>query len=183
MEKWNPWDAPNHFKRTWKGDSLSDVKLVGAVTTLKFHGVAMAATTRTDYACSVCTKTFGDHSRCAKHVNAAVGACRAKGAKVIPISIHFSINDRNVGGRLGQQVQQHRGLQNDAVGDLDLDMEGPGADGEPECLSGILNHPSESFMLIYTYLYLSYTIPINPIRSASPRSSGFVTQIRVDKSR
>jgi hypothetical protein len=121
----------------------------------------MAATARTEYACSVCTKTFGDHSRCAKHVNAAGGSCRAKGAKVMPIPIHFSINDRNVGGRLGQQ---HRGLENDAsVRDLDFDMEGPGADGEPERLSGTLNYLSKYSILIYTYPNLSYFIPYNPI--------------------
>jgi predicted metal-binding protein len=92
-----------------KEASVTDVKLVGVVTTLKFHGVAIAATTRIDYACTVCTKSFGDRLRCAKLVKAA-GACRVKRAKVIPIPIHFSINDRNVGGRLEQQVQQHRGL-------------------------------------------------------------------------
>ena len=121
----------------------------------------MAATLH-EYACSVCSKTFGDHSPCAKHVNARSGSCRAKGAKVMPIPIHFSINDRNVGGRLGQQ---HRGLENDAspaVRDLDLDMEGPGADGEPECF-GILNYPSKSFILIHTYPYLSHTIPYDPL--------------------
>ena len=144
--------------------------------------VAMAATLH-EYACSVCSKTFGDHSRCAKHVNARSGSCRAKGAKVMPIPIHFSINDRNVGGRLGQQ---HRGLENDAsVRDLrlELDMEGPGADGEPERLSGTLNYLSKSFILFCTYPNLSCFIPYNPIWSATPGGSGFVTQIHVDKSR
>ena len=122
----------------------------------------MAATTRTDYACSVCTKTFGDHSRCAKHVNGR-GTCKAKGAIVQPITVHFSINDRNVGGRLGQQ---RGGLGYDVAArqssDRDLDMEG--ADGEPEsgpaCLSGILTYPNKSSILVHTYPYLSILIHI-----------------------
>ncbi len=62
--------------------------------------------------------------------------------------IHFSINDRNVGGRLG-------GLGNDAAArqssDRGLGMEG--ADSEPEScqavLSGILTYPNKSSILIH----------------------------------
>ena len=77
---------------------------------------------------------------------------------------------------------QHRDMQGASVHDLDLDMEGPGAYGEPEYLSGILNYPSESFILIRTYPNLSHTILDNPIQSATPQGSGFVAQIHVDKS-
>ena len=49
-----------------------------------------------------------------------------------------------------------------SVHDLDLDMEGPGADGEPEDLSGILN-PSYLSELIQTYPIQSHTIPYNPL--------------------
>ena len=119
----------------------------------------MAATTRTDYACSVCTKTFGDHSRCAKHVNGR-GTCKAKGAIVRPITVHFSLNDRSVGGRRGQQLG---GLGNDAAArqssDRDLDMEG--TDGEPEsgpvCLSGILTYPNKTSIPIHSYPVLSFS--------------------------
>jgi hypothetical protein len=113
-----------------------------------------------DYACSVCTKTFGDRSLCAKHINGR-GTCKAKGAVVKPSPIHFSsINDRNVGGRLGQQ---NGGLGNDTAArqssDRGLDMEG--ADGESMfpgrraylLVSGILTYPKKSFILIYTHPY------------------------------
>jgi hypothetical protein len=106
---------------------------------------------------------------------------------VQPITVHFSINDRNVGGRLGQQ---RGGPGNDVAAarqssDRDLDMEG--ADGEPEsgpaCLSGILTYPNTSSILIHTYPYLSMFISYDPITSATCICSGFVAQIRVDKSR
>ena len=64
---------------------------------------AAGNTTRVVYVCSVCSKSFGDiHSSCAKHVNGR-GACKEKGAVVLPLPINFSRNDRNVGGRLGHQ--------------------------------------------------------------------------------
>jgi hypothetical protein len=119
-----------------------------------------------DYACSVCSKTFDDHSQCAKHVNER-GTCKAKGAAVAPIPIHFIMNSRNVGGRLGQQ---HGGLgKNAAARDRGLPVDMEAADGEPEsgqaCLSGILPYPKKSFILIHTYPYLSHTIPCNPIHA------------------
>ena len=109
---------------------------------------------------------------------------KAKGAIVQPITVHFSINDRNVGGR-----QQRGGLRNEAAArqssDRDLDMEG--ADGKPEsgpaCLSGILTYPNKSSILIHTYPYLSILILYDPIPSATCLCIGFVAQIHVDKSR
>ena len=95
-----------------------------------------------------------------------------------PITVHFSINDRNAGGRLGQQ---RGGFGKDAAArqssDCDLDMEG--ADGEPEsgpaCLSGILTYPHKSSILIHTYPYLSIfqVILYDPIPSAKCLCSGF----------
>ena len=101
-----------------------------------------------------------------------------------PITVHSSINDRNVGGR-----QQRGGLRNEAAArqssDRDLDMEG--ADGKaesgPACLSGILTYPNKSSILIHTYPYLSILILYDPIPSATCLCIGFVAQIHVDKSR
>jgi hypothetical protein len=45
---------------------------------------AAGNTTCVVYVCSVCDKSFGDiHSSCAKHVNGR-GACKEKGAVVLP---------------------------------------------------------------------------------------------------
>ncbi len=52
------------------------------------------------YACSVCSKSFGEsHTRCAQHVAAKQGACRSKGAAVKRVPIIVGRNDRNVGDR------------------------------------------------------------------------------------
>ena len=57
------------------------------------------------YACSVCSKSFGEsHSRCAQHVAARKGVCRSKGATVKRVPIIVGRNDRNVGGR--RQLEQ-----------------------------------------------------------------------------
>jgi hypothetical protein len=120
-----------------------------------------------DYACSFCTKTFGDRSLCAKHVNGR-GTCKVIEEVVEPIPIHFSINDRNVGDKPGQQ---NGGLGNDAAArqssDRGLDMEG--AYGEPESgqavLSGILTYPKKSFIMIHTYPDLSHSIPYDMLHA------------------
>ncbi len=73
-----------------------------------------------------------------------------------PIPIQFGINDRSVGGRLGQQ---HGRLENNAAARQSsgrgLDMEG--ANGEPEsgqaCQSGILTYPNTSIILLDNYPY------------------------------
>jgi hypothetical protein len=67
--------------------------------------MAAATTTLLDYTCSVCNKSFGDnHARCAQHVTARLGSCKAKGATVLSAPIHFGRHDRNVGGRFGERL-------------------------------------------------------------------------------
>ena len=56
------------------------------------------------YACSVCSRSFGEnHRRCSQHVNAGsqsgLGPCRLKGAFVKRVPVILGRNDRNVGGR------------------------------------------------------------------------------------
>jgi hypothetical protein len=58
------------------------------------------ATTIT-YACSVCSKSFGEnHKACAQYVKASKGQCRPAGAVVQRVPIFVGIHDRNVGGRV-----------------------------------------------------------------------------------
>ena len=59
-------------------------------------------------------------------------------------------------------------MQGASVRDLDLDMEGPGADGEQEPLW----YPKLSERILHTYLKLSKLILYNPIQSATPQGSG-----------
>jgi hypothetical protein len=90
------------------------------------------------------------------------------GAVVDPIPIHFSINDRNLGGGLGQQ---NGGLGNDAAdrqsSDRGLDLEDSNGESESEQAipSGILTYPNKSFIMIHTYPYLSHTIPYDPLHA------------------
>jgi hypothetical protein len=52
-------------------------------------------------ACSACKKSFGEKiTRCAQHVNASGGHCRAKAAVVRRVPIIVGVHDRNVGARL-----------------------------------------------------------------------------------
>ena len=113
-------------------------------------------TTRVVYVCSVCDKSFGDiHSSCAKHVNGR-GACKEKGAVVLPLPINFSRNDRNVGGRLAHQHGFGRLAAPGQAGDLD--MVGGAAAG----LRRRPGHPCQVSILIpYDYPYVSFIlIPI-----------------------
>ena len=99
-------------------------------------------TTRVVYVCSVCDKSFGDiHSSCAKHVNGR-GACKEKGAVVLPLPINFSRNDRNVGGRLGLGLQRGFGRLAAPGQAGDTDMEGGRPPSPAQApLSGIHTYP------------------------------------------
>ena len=149
---------------------------------------AAGNTTLVVYACSVCAKSFGDnHSSCAKHVNGR-GKCKERGARVVPVPVSFSRNDRQVGGRLGHLPGPASGLADNS------DMEradGRGASASPPP-AGI-----QVILIFYTYpLYLSklsshlfsllilfypnYPVTL-PIFSATCLCSGYITWIVLDK--
>ena len=108
-------------------------------------------TTRVVYVCSVCDKSFGDiHSSCAKHVNGR-GACKEKGAVVLPLPINFSRNDRNVGGRLAHQHGFGRLAAPGQAGDSDMVGGGPPSPARAP-VSGIHTYPiSLSIPILHTY--------------------------------
>jgi hypothetical protein len=123
---------------------------------------AAGNTTRVVYVCSVCDKSFGDiHSSCAKHVNGR-GACKEKGAVVLPLPINFSRNDRNVGGRLAHQGRLAAPGQ---AGDSDMVGGWPPSPARAAPVSGIHTYPiSLSIRILHTYPnYPSYVSQLSYI--------------------
>jgi hypothetical protein len=101
------------------------------------------------YACSVCSKSFGDiYSSCAKHVNGR-GKCKERGATVVPVPVNFSRNDRQVGGRIGHLpgpggLASRAGLEdNSDMERADADSGGPASPPQAP-LSGII-------LILHTY--------------------------------
>ena len=62
--------------------------------------MASVIATVTTFVCSVCDKSFGNYTSCARHTaSGKFKLCRAAGASVVPVPNIVSRHDRNVGGR------------------------------------------------------------------------------------
>lgn len=62
--------------------------------------MASVIATVTTFVCSVCDKSFGNYTSCARHTaSGKFNLCRAAGASVVPVPNIVSRHDRNVGGR------------------------------------------------------------------------------------
>ena len=102
------------------------------------------------YACSVCSKSFGEsHTRCAQHVAAKLGACRSKGAAVKRVPIIVGRNDRNVGGRrqvvdIEADVVANLPPSQDANLPVDSDSDSEDAGGGSPSVTGIDPEESDS---------------------------------------
>ena len=124
------------------------------------------------YACSVCSKSFGEsHHRCSQHVNAWKGPCRLKGAFVKRVPVIVGRNDRNVGGRRHNDIDSEADanlleVRAGSVSNLPVDSDDAGGGGELDSgyistyLSSNINYIS---LNIHTYpctysMYLSNNI-------------------------
>ena len=137
------------------------LNLYSRVQITKSRGSMEAAgnTTRVVYVCSVCSKSFGDiHSSCAKHVNGR-GACKKKGAVVLPLAINFSRNDRNVGGRLGHQHEFGRLAAPGQADDSDMVGGGPPSPARAP-VSGIQTYLT--FLSQLSYILISIILKMYP---------------------
>ena len=84
--------------RLRKGDGHMPVAIVRQ--TLRRHPECGRMASFDTWACSVCSRSFGEsYTRCGQHVNAVHGSCRKQGALAKRVPVVIGRNDRNVGGR------------------------------------------------------------------------------------